>query len=136
MTTEAKTKLLPFDLEVALKEPERVVHKGGDIAVRVFHIPELAGENEVLIVWSDGGTGHYSINGLSACLGGKVRVFILPKVKKGWVNIYSTDSIMPAERGCLMATTSHVYPTREVADRADKDEDMERLACIEVEWEE
>ncbi len=46
-------KLIPFDLQIALKHPERVRHTNGKSAIRVAHFPE-ADESHRVVMQFDG----------------------------------------------------------------------------------
>ena len=79
--------LLPFDLETALREPERVRRSTGEKAVRVVHLPELD-PPQVLVIW-DGWTHRacfFDEKGYDSSEGDWM-LRLAPKTRKVWVRI-------------------------------------------------
>lgn len=60
-TTEPK--LIPFNLDIALKQPERVRFIHGTKALRVIHIPEALPLYQVVVAWATGVVDTYAIDG-------------------------------------------------------------------------
>lgn len=85
-------KLIPFDLEVALKHPERVRHADGLTARRVIHLPETDPDHRVAVLWSG---SHclvaYTEDGRNRTQGANPTLFLTPEPK--WVPWSHPDEI-------------------------------------------
>lgn len=55
--------LIPFNLDIALKHPERVRFIQGTKARRVIHIPEADTLFQVVVVWETGIVDTYTVDG-------------------------------------------------------------------------
>jgi hypothetical protein len=83
-----KENYLPFDLETALKHPERVVTRDGRKVYYFKHLDKIIGDYPLIGV-VDGKlrtfalTGHAYVKGIEP-----YDLFLLPEVKECWVNIY------------------------------------------------
>lgn len=58
-----KSKLLPFNLDIALKQPERVRFINGTKARRVIHVPEALPLYQVVVVLETGVVDTYTVDG-------------------------------------------------------------------------
>jgi len=80
---------LPFDLETALKHPERVVTRDGR---KVEQLVEFKPQNDKLPVYGllDGEIESWSIDGVFRLnrIESNCDLFLLPEVKECWLNIY------------------------------------------------
>lgn len=84
---------LPFNLETALKHPERVVTRDGRRVSEIHHLKVKAtyqpihcvAEGEPLTCWETG--GYCGDKRLTHNLD----LFLLPEVKECWVNVYYSE---------------------------------------------
>jgi hypothetical protein len=110
---------LPFDLETALKHPERVIYRDGSKPDEWHYFPTKGGLNLCAIF--NGGAYWYFSDGLKA---GEESVnndlFLLPETKTVWINLYE----MPLTTG----GNAFWHPTKE---EAEKHRSPGRFACIE-----
>lgn len=81
-------KLLPFDLEIALKQPERVVTAKGRKVSEMHRFSTSSGRNLVVII--EGGFYTYFDNGKYWMDASHYDhdLFLLPEKKKIWINVY------------------------------------------------
>ncbi len=87
------TDLLPFDLETALREPERVrlEDEPGVMARRIVHLPEAQPEYRVLIVWKNGLVDTFTEDGRLYAKDTEQMLFLAPKTRKVWVRVFKTE---------------------------------------------
>lgn len=100
---------LPFDLETALKHPERVVTRDGRKVSEFHYFKTLKHEEEQIKAIIDGNCKSYYANGLY-CNDGSKRsydLFLLPEVKECWVNVY--------EESFGVCTPLYFYKSKEEA---------------------
>ena len=87
---------LPFDLETALKHPERVVTRDGRKVEQLHFFKRDTETKHPIYGILDGNVEHWN-NGGNFCIGTKsdYDLFLLPEVKECWVNVYlnSKDDI-------------------------------------------
>jgi len=83
------TTLLPFDLQTALREPERVrlEDEPGVMARRIVHLPEALPEYRVLIAWENGLVDTFTEDGRLYAKDTEQMLFLAPKTRKVWVRI-------------------------------------------------
>lgn len=81
---------LPFDLETALKNPERVVTLDGRKVTELHHFKSK--ETLPLVIIIDGLECSYNLDGsFNSVAPHSMDLFLLPEVKKVWVNVYETE---------------------------------------------
>lgn len=118
----------PFNLEKALAGEPVVTRGGSPVTQLVLFKGELDTKYPLRGVF---GADIESWTSAGAyCADGSPNnndLFMASTKKKGWVNIYSTNS------NHLAAAGIHVYGTRAIADERAGDS---RIACVEIEWEE
>lgn len=121
----------PFDLEKA-KSGHPLITRDGRKAKFITHVPECR-EYEQVIVKCEGrdictGYNIYGCFMLTTC-GHPNDLFLAAEKKTGWVNIY------PAElfKNIKAADLSFAYTTE---DLANINANPNRLACVEISWEE
>jgi len=83
---------LPFDLETALKHPERVVTRDGRRLTEIYHFKSIKerGDNLYYVVNGVKFNNYPSGNYYKECPS-KHDLFLLPEVKECWVNVYESD---------------------------------------------
>lgn len=80
---------LPFDLETALKHPERLVTRDGRIPIDLHYFKNKCSSDYKVYADVNGEIFTYTING--SAIKGEQRerdLFLLPEVKECWVNVY------------------------------------------------
>jgi len=80
---------LPFDLETALKHPERVVTRDGRKISEIYHFKNKRLSDYKVYACIGDEVLTYTIEGLA--IKGDTRerdLFLLPEVKECWVNVY------------------------------------------------
>jgi len=80
---------LPFDLETALKHPERVVTRDGRKVSEIYYFKNKRISDYKVYACVEDEVLTYTIEGLA--IKGDTRerdLFLLPEVKECWVNIY------------------------------------------------
>lgn len=95
---------LPFDLETALKHPERVVTKNGKPVTQLTSFNVTSDWPLFAVIYNQ----IFSFNRCGACMGqpSHYDLFLLPEVKECWVNVY--------DNGYLW--TGNCFPTKERAE--------------------
>jgi len=84
---------LPFDLETALKHPERVVTRDGRKISEIYHFKNKRLSDYKVYACIGDEVLTYTIEGLA--IKGDTRerdLFLLPEVKECWVNVYEMDN--------------------------------------------
>ncbi len=83
------TDLLPFDLQTALREPERVRNEYGAVAAQVVHVPSASPPYRVLVAWSGISTPmFFHEDGRYTRWSDKDALFLAPKTRKVWVRVW------------------------------------------------
>lgn len=120
----------PFDLEAA-KRGEPIVNRKGDTVKFIAHVPEATLESRVLTVNDDGVINCNYENG--KCIHdweSEEDLFMASKKIRGWINIYKDDELGECE------SRYWFNKDKEQADRRASRSITNRIACIEVEFEE
>lgn len=86
-------KLLDFDLEIALKEPERVVFADGT-KVQDWHYFRGVNVGNPLVLFCGSALMRYTINGefINGRIDNKLDLKLLPKTKTWWFCVYRRAS--------------------------------------------
>jgi len=119
----------PFDLEKA-KSGHPLITRDGRKAKFIAHVPECDDLYRVLVyvegakqVW------NFTESGTVIRSSGQPQdLFIAVEKKTGWVNIYP-----PAVYSSEYRTMGLIFPSKEQADNSTR---ADRLACVQVSWEE
>ena len=85
--------LLPFDWEIAQKQPERVVTRDGRKVTQLHIFKDVKDVKPVCGVIYDE-TFRWHLNGVYYYSGSESNkdLFLLPEVKECWVNVYWTEN--------------------------------------------
>lgn len=89
-------KLLDFDLEIALKEPERVVFADGT-KVQDWHYFRGVNVGNPLVLFCGSALMRYTINGefINGRIDNKLDLKLLPKTKTWWFCVYKLEGGNP-----------------------------------------
>lgn len=85
-----KLNLLPFDLNIALKYPERVVTRDGRKVKEIAYFKKQTKQPLVALIGSE--FMLFYIDGKFNVSKSVLDLFLLPEVKKLYVNVYKTKS--------------------------------------------
>jgi len=121
----------PFDLGKA-KAGDPIVTRDGRRARFVAHVPDCDMGHRVLVkAEARGFCSSYAENGkfdTDNDFGHPNDLFMAPKKREGWVNIYPCKTADGVAAG-----TSSAMVSKEVADGI---AGQDRIACVRIEWEE
>ena len=98
---------LPFDLETALKHPERVVTRDGRKVEELHYFKTVHHQHKLTCIICGAKCG-FTVSGTYAGTNRDLDLFLLPEVKECWVNVYESNATGGLFTGCS-------YPTKERA---------------------
>lgn len=111
---------LPFDLEIALKHPERIITRDGKLKVKALYlVPDwLVNGYQLKVIFENGVIYSFTKEGqyFSHTKGSSVDLFLLPEsipYKEWWVNVYTWKSNGEL---CLFTNNTEEEAKKSIAD--------------------